>query len=74
MYHITRKRPIRVRGVGRERRTKVAAHGSGKMAMPAAEQKKDFASEGFLGPERSGESLSFARQRRIFFDREPRKR
>ena len=37
-----------------------------QMAMPAAEQKKDFASEGLLGPERSGECLSFARQRRNF--------
>ena len=55
-----------MRGVGRERRTKGAAPGSGKKAMPAAEQKKDFASEGLLGPERSGESLSFARQRRNF--------
>ena len=36
-------------------------------ATPAAEQKTDFASEGFLGPERSGASLSFARQRSEFF-------
>ena len=38
-----------------------------KEAMPAAERKKDFASEGFLGPERSGEPLSFARQRSEIF-------
>ena len=33
--------------------------------MPAAEEKKDFAIEGFLGPPHSDESLSFARQRRF---------
>ena len=38
----------------------MAAPGSGEMAMPAAEQKKDFAGEGFLEPERSGISLLVA--------------
>ena len=38
--------------MGRERRTNGAALGCGKMAMLAAKQKKDFASEGLLGPDR----------------------
>ena len=50
-YHITRPKADKSEGVGRERRTNMAIHGSDEMTMPAAEQKKDFASEGFLGPE-----------------------